>query len=159
MGKSISAEDPPGGWPPLKQRKAQKKEKYGFLTEEQLLVLKERSQGLTQMETAKHLGTTRANVSMLEMRARKNLEKAAETLKAYESSLGDHKFKIEEQTSLRQIPTLLFKEGDKFGIHLHTNVVDIVEMLKTMQPPGVKGRLISRSITVTIGRDGRVSFS
>jgi HTH-type transcriptional regulator, fmd operon transcriptional regulator len=142
-----------------KSRKAPKKERFGFLTKEQLLVLKERSQGLTQVETAKHLGTTRANVSMLELRAKKNLEKAAETLRAYESSLGDHKFRIEEETRLRAIPPLLFKEGDRFGIHLHTNLVEIVEMVKAMQPPAVNGRLISRDITATIGKDGKVSFA
>lgn len=140
-------------------RKPPKKERFGFLTKEQLLVLKERSQGLTQVETAKHLGTTRANVSMLELRAKKNLEKAAETIRAYESSLGDHKFKIEEDTRLRAIPALVFREGDRFGIHLHTNLVELVEMLKAMQPPAVSGRVITREITATIGKDGKVSFS
>jgi HTH-type transcriptional regulator, fmd operon transcriptional regulator len=44
-----------------------------------------RSRGFTQLETAKKLGTSRANVSMIECRAKKKLEKARETLRIFEA--------------------------------------------------------------------------
>ena len=43
-----------------------------------------RARGFTQLETAKKLGTSRANVSMIECRAKKKLKKARETLRIYD---------------------------------------------------------------------------
>jgi HTH-type transcriptional regulator, fmd operon transcriptional regulator len=56
-----------------------------LLNQKQWKILKLRSRGLTQLQTAKKLGTSRANVSMIEWRARKKLDKARETIQAYDA--------------------------------------------------------------------------
>ncbi len=62
--------------------------------EKQLKILKLRARGFTQRETAKKLGTSRANVSMVEWRLRKKLEKARETINAFESLLLSQKISV-----------------------------------------------------------------
>ncbi len=59
--------------------------KRGPFNEKQWKILKLRARGFTQRETAKKLGTSRANVSMIECRLRRKLEKARETVNTYES--------------------------------------------------------------------------
>jgi HTH-type transcriptional regulator, fmd operon transcriptional regulator len=73
---------------------------------------------MTQLETAKELGTTRANVSMIELRARRKVDRAVETLEAYKSTLTDHEVRIPKGTRFYEIPTLVLREGDKWGIHV-----------------------------------------
>jgi len=70
-GMGIGVEVPKG----VKDRRA------GLLTEEQLLVLGLRLEGMKQDEIARKLGTSRQNVSLIERRARDNIAKAASTLK------------------------------------------------------------------------------
>lgn len=53
------------------------------MTRVQLEVLRLRMTGLTQEEVANNLGTTRQNISLVERRAHRNLEKAEETIAAY----------------------------------------------------------------------------
>ena len=55
-------------------------EKKGHLTPQQYTVLKHRAEGKSQEETAKLLGTTRKNISLIERRARRK----------YRESRGDH---------------------------------------------------------------------
>ncbi len=59
------------------------REKSGSLTKIQLEVLRLRMTGLTQEEVATRLETTRQNISLVERRAKRNLEKAEETIAAY----------------------------------------------------------------------------
>ncbi len=56
-----------------------------FLTEQQIRILRLRAQGgLKQSEIAELLGTSRANVSILERRALRKIEKARNTLLLWE---------------------------------------------------------------------------
>jgi HTH-type transcriptional regulator, fmd operon transcriptional regulator len=58
--------------------------KSGLFNQKQLKILRLRARGLTQLKVAKELGTSRANISMIEWRARRKLQKARETIRAYE---------------------------------------------------------------------------
>jgi HTH-type transcriptional regulator, fmd operon transcriptional regulator len=58
--------------------------KSGLFNQKQLKILRLRERGFTKLETAKVLDTSRANVSMIELRARRKLERARETILAYE---------------------------------------------------------------------------
>jgi HTH-type transcriptional regulator, fmd operon transcriptional regulator len=58
--------------------------KSGLFNQKQLKILRLRERGFTKLETAKVLDTSRANVSMIELRARRKLERARETIRAYE---------------------------------------------------------------------------
>jgi Tfx family DNA-binding protein len=49
------------------------------------MVLRLRQSGLTQEDIARRIKTTRANVSLIEKRARENIDRSRETLKEWES--------------------------------------------------------------------------
>ena len=106
------------------------KSKRGILTLEQFLVLKYRSQGFTQLKTANSLGMTRANVSMIESRAKRKIASARATLRAYESLFSKQSVVVPKGTPLQQVPSLVFKAADSKKIHLKGNLVDIIRMVK-----------------------------
>ena len=58
--------------------------KGSLLNHKQWKILELRARGLTQSETARKLRTSRANVSMIEWRAKKKLDRARETIRTYD---------------------------------------------------------------------------
>ncbi len=133
--------------------------KLGLLSQKQYKVLKLRARGFTQLEAARELGTTRANVSMIEARARRKIEKARETLAANESLQSSHKVVIEIGTKLPEIPMLVLHEGDRHHIHVKSDIVKIVRLVKMHKPNCVKNGVLTRNIVFTINEKGKLSIS
>ncbi len=133
--------------------------KLGLFTPNQFHVLKFRSEGLTQVQTARALGTSRANVSMIELRARRKLGQARDTIRAYESVLSSHSVEVKKGTRLQQIPELVLHEGDRYGIHLQSNIVDIIRMVKSLKPPCVASGTTSSRLLFTFSQRGKLSVS
>ena len=105
--------------------------RIGFLTEKQFRVVSMRSSGYSQREIGTELGLSRAAVSMLESRARKQVERARQTLRMYElATKAQHEISIEIGTRLQQIPMLVLQEADRSKIHLRSNMVEILRMVK-----------------------------
>ncbi|MGI0085876.1 MAG: Tfx family DNA-binding protein, partial [Nitrososphaerales archaeon] len=96
----------------MRPERPQSKVRSDLFTSNQFLILKLRSRGLTQLQTARQLETSRANVSMIEHRARNKLEKARATLRAYESIQSTHSVKVGAGTRLQEIPSFVLHEGD-----------------------------------------------
>lgn len=134
------------------------KSDLGLFTRDQLAVLKLRSKGLTQMQTAKQLRTSRANVSMIEHRARKKLEKARTTVRVYESILSFHSVQLEKGTRLQEIPSIVLHEADKFGIHLRSNLIEIIRMAKSASPSIIKEGKTIRKVEFTFSQSGKLSL-
>ncbi|MHB8565583.1 MAG: Tfx family DNA-binding protein [Nitrososphaerales archaeon] len=133
--------------------------KLGLLNQKQHKILKLRAKGLTQLEAARELGTSRANVSMIELRARRKIEKARETLAAYESLQSTHKVVIEEGMRLAEIPMLVLHEGDRLHIHVQSDIVKIVRLVRSQRPSCVKNGTLTRSLIVKINEKGKLSVS
>jgi HTH-type transcriptional regulator, fmd operon transcriptional regulator len=133
-------------------------QKLGLLTKRQFQVLKSRLNGHSQLETAKYLGTSRANVSMIELRGRKKIERAKETLKAYESILSWHSIVIPKGTRLQEIPSIVLHEGDRHGIHLRSNLIDVIRMVKDKNPASVKRGRSTRSLNFIFTQSGVVKL-
>ena len=133
--------------------------KLGSLSSKQYKVLKLRARGYTQLEAAKELGTTRANVSMIEHRARRKIEKARETLEASESIQSSHKVMVEEGTKLAEIPLLVLHEGDRHHIHIRSDIVKIVRLVRALRPKCVSNGTLTRSVTFQINEKGKLSVS
>jgi len=131
---------------------------HGALTETQYAVLSCRGRGMSQKETAKALGTTRANVSMIEHRARKKVALARETLEAYRSTLTDHSVTVPKGTPFYDIPATVLAEGDRSGIHIRSNIVEIVRMVKAMRPAPLKEGKTIRRITFVFDKSGRLKI-
>ena len=128
----------------------------GSLTDAQYRVLAFREGGMTQRETAREMGTTRANVSMIELRARRKVAQARETLEAYRSTLTDHVIKVPKGTRFYEIPTLVLREGDRWGIHLQSNVVEIIRMVKDTKPSCLAEGRTTRPISFVFNKMGKL---
>jgi HTH-type transcriptional regulator, fmd operon transcriptional regulator len=103
----------------------------GSLTEKQFRILSLRSRGFSQSEIAGELKLSRASVSMIERRARKKIEQAKQTIKIYNLVQTQHDVTIEVGTRLLEVPMVVLKEADRAGIHLKSNMVEILRIVKS----------------------------
>lgn len=128
----------------------------GFLTERQIQVLRLRRRGLSQEEVAALLGTSRANVSILERRAMQNIDRALETLKQWKMIQAPVAVRIPEGTDLFALPRIVFREADARGLKLPVNSIDILAELKEIAPHLTRRRLIERSFDIYVTEDGEI---
>jgi len=126
----------------------------GVLTKKQLKVLELRSKGLTQNEVARQLATTRANISMIEWRARRRLAKAKDTIRAYELMQEDFKVEIREGTKLADISAIVLKACDKRHVHLRSTIVDVVKVIKSLKPDCISDGMVIRKIALRVDKNG-----
>ena len=133
--------------------------KTGLFNQKQLKILKFRARGFTQLETAKELGTTRAYVSMIEWRARKKLDKARETIQAYEALQSSHKVLVPKGTKLAEVPLIVLHEGDRHHIHVRSDIVEIVRLVKALKPSAAKDGKTTRDLEIMINERGKLQAS
>ena len=129
---------------------------HGSLTDAQYQVLDLRGKGMTQQQTAREMGTTRANISMIELRAHRKVAQARETIEAYRSTMTDHVIKIPKGTRFYEIPTLVLREGDRWGIHMQSNVVEIIRMVKDIKPSCLSKGRTTRPVPFVFNKMGKL---
>ncbi len=122
------------------------KKRHGFLTEKQSRILFLRSRGFTQLEISKQLKMSRASVSMIEGRARRQILRARQTIQYFDLVEKQYEILVNPGTRLQQIPMVVLQEADKHGIHLRSNMVEILRIVKKMKGSslGTDGRLTEK---------------
>lgn len=93
---------------------------------------------------------------MIEWRARKKLEKARETIEAYEALQSSRKLVVSKGTKLAEVPLLVLHEGDKHHIHVKSDIIDIVRMVRAIKPSAVKDGKTNRPVVFTINERGKL---
>jgi hypothetical protein len=126
-----------------------------FLSEKQWQVLQLRSQGYTQKEIAQRLGTSRENVSILEKRARENVERARETLALYES-LEAIRIPVLRGTDLFSLPEEVLRQADRHGIRVLHSKTDLIGLLRRHRASHIQGNRITGDFQILLLRSGRV---
>lgn len=96
---------------------------------------------------------------MIELRAKKKLEKAKETLWAYEAMLSKHVVRVKQGTRLQEVPTIVLGEGDRFKIHLRSNLVEIIRMVKRTDPGCLKNGEITRDLEFAFTQGGLLTLA
>jgi len=129
--------------------------KYGFLTERQFEVLKLRARGLTQEEIAKILGTSRENVSVLEKRAKEKVEKARETIRAFES-LNPVKIVLPQGLNLFSAPEFVFQKADMHGIKVRYNSTALIGIIRRKAGDKIAVNTIAEPVEIKLLRNGDV---
>ncbi|AEF96586.1 Tfx family DNA-binding protein [Methanotorris igneus] len=129
-----------------------------FLTEMQIKVLELRRKGLTQEEIAKMLGTSRANISMIEKRAKENVEKAKNTLRIYNQIFAPLVINIEKDTDVLKIPEIVFKKADEKGIHVKYSTLDILEFIRKNAKNYVEKRVVKESFKIYVLENGELDI-
>jgi Tfx family DNA-binding protein len=130
--------------------------KFGLLSELQVEVLKLRAQGLSYADIAKKLNLSRAYVAMLELRAKRKIEIARKTLEIVSQIRAEALVKISKGTRLADIPSIVLKEADRRGIHLETNIIEIIRMVKLANPPCLEDGKTIRDIIFKVSPEGRL---
>ncbi len=122
------------------------------------MVLRLRQSGLTQEEIARRIKTTRANVSLIEKRARENINRSRETLKEWESIVSPVRVAIKKGTDVIKIPELVFAEADKQGIHVKSNSLDMITRLKKEKGNVISNRTLDEDMEIDITDSGEVNI-
>ena len=123
------------------------------------MVLKNRARGYTQLETANSLGMTRANVSMVESRAKRKIANARTTIKAYESLFSKHSVFVPKGTRLQQVPSLVFSSADSQRVHIKGNLIDIIRMVKAQGLKLTRDGVTIRPIRIEFTENGSISIA
>ena len=129
-----------------------------FLTNTQIKVLKLRKKGLTQEEIAKLMNTSRANICMIERRARENIEKAKNTLKIYKNIISPIKLVVDKDTDVFQIPKLIYETSNKHNIHINYNSLELIDMIHNSMKNNIEKRIVKKPFVINILEDGNISF-
>jgi len=122
------------------------------------MVLRLRQSGLTQEEIARRIKTTRANVSLIEKRARENIDRSRETLKEWESIVSPVRVAIKKGTDVIKIPELVFAEADKQGIHVKSNSLDLITRIKKEKGNVISNRTLDEDMEIDIADSGEVNI-
>ena len=130
--------------------------RVGLLTGEQLRVLGFRLDGLTQEEIARKLGTTRQNVSLIERRARSNIEKAEMTLRAYRRLQTAATVELKPSTHLVDVPRMLVDAADDAGVKISIDFALVYKELRDVAGDAISGTKVLTPISVHILRNGDV---
>ncbi|MCW7077399.1 MAG: Tfx family DNA-binding protein [Candidatus Syntrophoarchaeum sp.] len=132
-------------------------QKRSFLTRQQVEVLGLRELGLTQREIAERIGTTRENVSIIEKRAKVNIERCRETLREWERIRAPITIKIPKGTDIFDIPGIIFDEADRDEIRVELNKLEIIATLEREKKGIIRNRLLTGDLEVLVMKDGGLS--
>ena len=129
-----------------------------FLTDTQIKVLKLRKKGLTQEEIATMMNTSRANISMIEKRAKENVEKARNTLRIYNDIMAPVKLVVKEGVDVFDIPKMVFKTSDENDIHVNYSSLEILDLIHKNGKDNIDKRIVKKPFIINILEDGELSF-
>ncbi|MCX8196242.1 MAG: Tfx family DNA-binding protein [Acidilobaceae archaeon] len=131
--------------------------KRGFLTAKQLEILRLRSMGYTQAMVASRLGTSRENVSVVEKRARDNVNKAFETIVLYLEATSKARVELREGENASVAAKRVLREASALGIKLKDHLPELALILLKVSG-GEEGRL-GRGIVAYIFESGSLSLA
>lgn len=119
-------------------------------------VLKLRMKGLTQAEIARRLNTSRANVSILEHRAKGNIARAGRTLKLAERLKAPVVIVANQGDDILQVPKRLFDAADSAKIRVKQGTADIIAKIKEEAGDRIHGRSATKSFDLALTSDGEI---
>ncbi len=122
------------------------------------MVLRMRQAGLTQEDIARRIKTTRANVSLIEKRARENIDRSKETIKEWNSIISPVRLLIKAGTDVMKVPEEVFAEADKASIHVRINSLDLLTRIKKEKGNIISNRILTEDLEIDITDSGEVTL-
>ncbi|RJX48488.1 Tfx family DNA-binding protein [Halonotius pteroides] len=126
------------------------------LTQRQAEVLALREHGLRQRDIADRLGTSRANVSNIESSARKNVQKATETVGFAEALSAPVRVEIPAETDLYDVPNLIFDAADEANLKVTYTAPDLMKLISDEASTAIKGRNVRTRLFVSVTSEGAI---
>ncbi len=130
-----------------------------FLSSRQIQIMKLRQEGYSTEGIAKEIGTTRQNVSILEKRGHRNLEKAIRTLNAVRELKLSHEVHIEGNIHVLDAVKEIIDRADNMNIRLNDNLIGLMTRLKMAVEGDLKNGIIQKAMDILIFQDGSVQFT
>lgn len=127
-----------------------------FLTKAQLRVLKLRTKGLSQAEVARKLKTSRANVCILERRARENIERARETLRLAAKLRAPVAVRVKSGEDIFEAAKRFFAAADKAKIKARLDTPGLISRIREQAGDKLRGRAVTGEIELLLTADGDV---
>ncbi|ASJ05397.1 MULTISPECIES: Tfx family DNA-binding protein [Thermococcus] len=128
-----------------------------FLTEQQIRILRLRARGLKQSEIAEMLGTSRANISILERRALEKIEKARNTLLIWEQINSKISVEVRKGEDIFTVPERLFRKADELRLKVPYSTAEIIAFLVEHAP--ISDRIAKRDFTLFLDAKDRLRIS
>ncbi|MCO6041825.1 MULTISPECIES: Tfx family DNA-binding protein [Thermococcus] len=128
-----------------------------FLTEQQIRILRLRAKGLKQSEIAEILGTSRANISILEKRALEKIEKAKNTLLLWEQINSKVAIEVKKGEDIFRVPDKLFEKADEVGIKVPYTTAEIIAFLVDNAP--IEDRIAKKDFVLFLDTQDRLKVS
>ncbi|MGB9728896.1 MAG: Tfx family DNA-binding protein [Thermoprotei archaeon] len=128
--------------------------KFGLFTVQQLEVLKLRSQGFTQKEIAEKLGTTRENVSIIERRVKRNIERIKESLEILKGLGILVEVNIKPGTHIIEIPKIVYREADRFKVKIKGSFIQMYEDVRFRAKNKIKDTQVIKEIRILVLPNG-----
>ncbi|MFA1612129.1 Tfx family DNA-binding protein [Halobellus rubicundus] len=126
------------------------------LTRRQAEVLVLREQGVRQSEIASMLGTSRANVSSVESSARRNVERARETVAFAEALAAPVRITVEAGADLYDVPKQVYDACDEAGVKVNRTAPELMKAISDAAGDAVQGREVREPLLVGVTTGGRV---
>jgi HTH-type transcriptional regulator, fmd operon transcriptional regulator len=120
-------------------------------------VLRLRQAGLTQEEIARRIKTTRANISLIEKRARENVERSKETIREWNSVVSPVRVTIPKGMDVMNVPDIVFAEADKASIHVKCDSIGLITLIKKEKSSSISNRIVNEPFEVDIANSGEVA--
>lgn len=132
------------------------KDSITLLTDRQIQVLKLRNKGLTQEEVAKKLSTSRENITILESRAYRNIDRARETIEALKDLGMAIRISIKPKTHVLDIANIILKNADKANIRIGTDCVELLDRIKIKGRDKISKKRVTKTLSILILPDGKL---
>ncbi len=128
------------------------------LTERQMLVLRLRNDGRSQEEIASGLGTTKQNISAIEKMARKNIDRAENTIKFIKTLDAPVWFEVAVGTRLGDLVGAIYERADSenMGVHVRYDGVALASRIRDLAEKQIRHRVVVIGFDIGITGNGDV---
>lgn len=127
------------------------------LTRRQAEVLALRERDVSQQEIAELLGTSRANISSVEASARRNVEKAAETVAVAAALRAPVRVQIPSGTDLYDVPDLVYAACDDAGTKVAHASAELLRRIREQCDEAITAHEVVEPLTVGVSADGAIT--
>jgi len=115
-----------------------------------------RNEGYSQEEIATNLGTTKQNISAIEKMARRNVERAENTIKFIRMLEAPVWFEVPDGTLVDDLIGMIYSRADEKGVHVRYDGVALVSRIRDMAGARIRHRVVVMGFEIGITGNGDV---
>lgn len=131
----------------------------GLLTERQVEILELRRKNLRQEDIANQLGISRQDVSILEKRALRNINTAADTLKMAENIGLLKRKRVQPGKHILDVAKEILNFADDEDVKIKSTALGIMTLIQAAASSYLEKGIVQATIEAIILPDGKVSIN